>query len=478
MDEQRQARQHPVNPRRRKRTQFEIFREVYLPSIIVCIALLLILTFTIGAICRSFQYKRLENNGNSQLTAQQKEELERLEAEASSLMTSATALAKTYDYDSALAILDTFSGNWKDFPKLAQIRNDLTSAKDSLVLWEDNSKVLNLSFQLLVVDPTRAFQDETYGTSYNRNFITTTEFTRILQQLYENGYILVRQSDLTFTQTTSDGTVQITDSPLYLPSGKKPVIITQTNVNYNLYMVDSDGDKLADQGGDGFANRMLIDDNGNLACEYIDATGAVDTGAYDLVPILEAFITTHPDFSYKGARATLALTGYNGLLGYRTTVADGEFFGETYRQDQITQVKQVVKKLRDTGYEIACYTYENTAYGESTVAQINADLHYWTNEVLPILGNVDTLVFAMNSDISNSGTNYSGEKFNALTAFGFQYFIGFCDEGTPWQVIGGSYVRQGRLMVTGSNLAHNGQWFDCIFDPSTVLERNPSDIPA
>ena len=41
-------------------------------------------------------------------------------------------------------------------------------------------------------------------------------------------------------------------------------------------------------------------------------------GKYDLVPILDRFVEEHPDFSYRGAKAILALTGYNGVLGYRT----------------------------------------------------------------------------------------------------------------------------------------------------------------
>ena len=46
--------------------------------------------------------------------------------------------------------------------------------------------------------------------------------------------------------------------------------------------------------------------------------GTVVTGSFDLVPLLEDFIAEHPDFSYKGARAVLAFTGYQGVLGYRT----------------------------------------------------------------------------------------------------------------------------------------------------------------
>ncbi len=44
-------------------------------------------------------------------------------------------------------------------------------------------------------------------------------------------------------------------------------------------------------------------------------------GDYDLVPILDSFIKEHPDFSYHGRKGILAMTGYNGVLGYRTDSA-------------------------------------------------------------------------------------------------------------------------------------------------------------
>ena len=38
-------------------------------------------------------------------------------------------------------------------------------------------------------------------------------------------------------------------------------------------------------------------------------------------PLLQDFIDEHPDFSYKGAKAVIAFTGYNGILGYRTAAS-------------------------------------------------------------------------------------------------------------------------------------------------------------
>ena len=468
----------PVNPRRRKRSQWQIFKEAYLPAIIACAALLMILIFAIGSISRGIQGKQAEEQ--AQLAAQkaEKEKNEQLAKEAKQLLAEAAKLAAQYDYDGAIALLDSFSGKASAFKDLAARREEYAAAKSALVLWDNPSQVVNLSFQLLISDPERAFNDDVYGRSFNRNFITTGEFSKILQQLYENGYILVRMSDITTTTTNPDGSATVVAKDLYLPNGKKPLIITQTNVNYNTYIVDGDGDKLADKDGAGFANRLLVDDNGNLACELINADGSISTGPYDLVPILEAFIETHPDFSYKGARAILALTGYDGLFGYRTNPESDEYFGRMYYGDQIIQATEVAKAVRAAGYELACYTYANESYGDYSAAQVQADINRWLEEVVPILGDVDILVYAQNDDIAAPNTPYSGDKIKILMDAGFNCFIGFNNDGASWFTEGTGYVRQGRLMVHGGNLAYKSGWFEGIFDAKAVLDSSRGQVPT
>ena len=94
----------------------------------------------------------------------------------------------------------------------------------------------------------------------------------------------------------------------------------------------------------------------------------------------------------------------------------------------------------------------------------------WNDEVVPILGELDVIVFAQNSDI-NSGMLYSGEKYEYLKSIGFNYFLGFCSEGSPFTFIAEEYVRQGRLMVTGENLIHHSDWYDAIFDTEGLLDE-------
>lgn len=450
----------PANPRRKKKTQMQIFKESYLPVIIAGIALLFICVFIIGSIVRAVQRGRYEDKMEQQALEASVALVEQQTQEAQALLTQVKEMTAQYDYVGAMEAFDGFSGSISDFPELNELYQQCKAARETMVKWVDTNNIPALSFQMLIADPQRAFQDEKYGKSYNKNFITTEEFTKILHGLYENNYILVKLSDI-----YADGQLK----ELYLPADKKPIILVETQVNYNTYMIDSNGDKLPDQGGDGFASKLVIDANGNIVCEMVDSSGTTQTGAYDLVPILDSFVATHPDFSFKGAKAVLALTGYDGLFGYRTNPsAAGAFDIES----EAASAKQIAEHLRESGYELACYTYENVAYGQLENAKILYDMNKWQSEVEPILGTVDTLVFARNSDISDSTAPYSGEKFETLQSFGFTKYLGFCTEATCWFTEGNGNMRLGRILITGSELKSHPDWYEDFFDASTVLDTS------
>lgn len=464
MEENQNSTNRPLNPRRRKRSKFQIFKESYLPVIIAATAILLILIFVIGSISRSIQRRNKEKQEMLEASIAASIAQKEWDEEAVKISSEAARLAAGYDYEKAIAVLDGFSGNINEYPQLMEKRSQYLTAQNEMVLWDDPSKIVNLSFQPLIADPVRAFKDKKYGTSYNKNFVTTEEFSKILQQLYENDYILI---DLTHA-----------NAELTLPNGKKPLILTQTQVNYYTYMTDGDGDKLPDAKGAGFASKLIVDENGNLSCEMVDASGNTVTGAYDMVPILEAFIETHPDFSYKGARAILAVTGYDGIFGYRTNASAKDFFGEAQYEQAISDAKKVAEALRNAGYQIACYTYENAAYGSYSAAQIRSDLDNWRTEVSPILGVVDTLVYARNSDIAGRNADYAGAKFTLLSEFGFINFLGFCTNGSPWLTQKDNILRQGRILVSGSNLAHHAEWFNGLLDTESILDTTRGTIPS
>lgn len=460
--------QRPRTARRRP-TKQQIFKERTLPMIIVLVAAVLIVTFVAGSFVRASQKRKIETEASKAASEAAAAEEDRINAELNAILTDAQQLAAGYDYDAAIARINEFSGNIGAYPQLQDAKVEYEYGRSAMVPWEDHNAIINLSFQTLIVDAERAYADPNYGNSLRKNFITVDEFQRILEQLYANDYILVSPKDFV---DTSDGSAY-KYKELLLPEGKKPVVLTQTNVNYNLYLVDSDGDLMADQGGCGIASRLVMDGK-KVACEMVDAEGNVSTGAYDLVPILDAFVEEHPDFSYHGAKAVLALTGYNGLFGYRTHAEGRVRFGEEVYQDNVQTICKIADALKKSGYELACYTYENAPYGRYSLSEIQADMNKWNEEVVPILGNFDMMVFAQTSDI-NSGILYSGEKYDYLKSLGFNYFLGFCSEGDSFTFIADEYVRQGRVLVTGENMLQNEKWFSGIFNPAEVIDENRKD---
>ena len=135
MDEQQQREPRPVNPRRRKKTPLEIFKEVYLPVVIAGAALILILIFIIGSIVRGFQFRKLEAQAAYDASVSAQQEQDRLAAEANGLLAQAAALAAQFDYEGAVSVLDNFTGDPSQFPELVDKRQEYQTQQDQLVLW-------------------------------------------------------------------------------------------------------------------------------------------------------------------------------------------------------------------------------------------------------------------------------------------------------------------------------------------------------
>lgn len=459
----------PGSPRRRKRSKMQIFKESYLPVIIAGAAVLMIVIFIVGSVSRGISRRKAQKEASIAASVSEAARLDALRDEADILLIEAEKLAEGFDYQAAVDTLESFSGSFTEFPDVGAQLDRYKETMAEMVVWDDLSKIPNLSFNMLIADPARAFSNAEYGTSYRKNFVTIGEFAQILQQLYDNGYVLVSLRDLVSVTTDANGKTVYSSRALYLPEGKTPFILTQTGVNYNIYMVDGDGDNLPDKNGAGFASKLVLASDGSFANEMVDAQGNLSTGSYDLVPILEDFIAKHPDFSIRGARATLAVTGYNGVFGYRINSGAKAMFGEeSYNADRIA-ASQLVDKLREAGYDIACYTYGQVNYNSATAEMIKNDQNAWLEEIVPIIGKTDMLVYFKVSDIGDTAA-YTGEKYDILSGAGYRFYIGAVASNEPWAQITGDYVRQNRILVSGSALTGNAQQFAGMFDAAAVVD--------
>lgn len=462
--ELREEPQDPEAPRRRRRkTKAQIFKEVYLPPIIVCVSLILVITFLIGSVSNAIQLKQIQKEKEQMQISESLSAAAQAEQETQRILAQAEKLAAEYNYEDAITLLDSM-GDLTQYQELQAKRAEYINTMSSMIEYKDPTMIPNLSFHVLIHDMAKALKSEQYGGSYNKNFVTTGEFTKILENLYRNGYVLVDFESFVGAKTDINGNAQFEAVPIYLPADKKPVMITETMVNYFAYMIDPNNDGTIDHSG--FASKLVLDGNGNIKAEYVDANGQTNVGNYDLVPILEDFIQSHPDFSYRGARAILAVTGHEGVFGYRINSAVVASKGNDYWENEVAGAKAITNALREKGYTIACYTYKNDAYAGWSVAQISADLQSWTTQVTSVIGNVDTFVFAKTSNISD----YNGNAFQTMYQSGFRYFISNAD--TPMTQVNPTYVRQNRLMVTGETMQHYTSRFTGLFDCAAILEVN------
>ena len=416
--------------RKRRKSKKQIFKEKYLPFIILGVSGLLCLSFIFGSVSMG-RARKSEKAKQERIT-------QLLRDEAEDLKSRAAAMAAEYDYENAMKTLAGYSGGLSNNSELLDLYNSYKNALAALVVWDDLSEIPNLSFRTLMADLSKAAADPDRGGRYKKNYITTGEFSAILEQLYDNGYVLVSLYDFAVPVTAADGSVAVNRTSIRLPEGKKPIILTQEGVNYYSHTEKSGG----------FADCLTVNASGELTCLMGETEGA-----FDFVPVLNAFLAEHPDFSYEGARATIAVSGYEGLFGMTL--------------DQSAEITAVADKLRSQGYDIACYTYADMEYADFGVAGVQEDLDKWTAEILPILGTTDILVYPTGGDIKGHEA-YTGGKYDALHAYGFRYFVG-TDSGETWGMTTGEYARQTRTLVTGANLTDHPDWYAEFFDAATVL---------
>ncbi|WP_238147486.1 polysaccharide deacetylase family protein [Rothia uropygioeca] len=332
-----------------------------------------------------------------------------------------------------------------------------------MTTWADNAMVSHLFFHSLVADPKRAFDGDEDAKGYLDYMVTIDEFKKIIQQVYDRNYILVSPHQL-YT-TASDGGAEL--KPLELPEGKKPLVISFDDLSYYEYM-----------DGDGFPDRLIVQD-GKIVNEYRDAEGKKHVGAYDHLPIVEEFLEDHPDFSHEGAKGVIAMTGYNGVLGYRTSDISYKDQNKNLDQDK-KGAKKVADAIKENGWEFASHSWGHINFTKSPVDQIRADNEKWQAEVASIVGKTDMLIYPFGADIAGI-EDYGNEKFQYLKSQGFNAFFNVDASLPAWGQVGPNYLRQARINVDGISLKHAiegaSQTLNEFFDPHSVLDpQRPKSI--
>ncbi len=401
------------------------------------------------------------------------------------LLEQAKFRAVQYDYDGAIGLLKSAEGYEENGQYRAAV-DEFEQQKASCVPYAA-ADVTHIFFQTLIHDAGRAFDGDQYADSYNQNMVTEHEFNSIIQQMYDRGYVMVFLDEFAPETEDSDGNSTFGTRDILLPPGKIPFVLSQDDVNYYHSME-----------GNGFASRLIVDENGDVKNEYIEDDGSVSVGDYDLVPLIDRFVEQHPDFAYHGEKGYIALTGYEGILGYRTDevyktkeagrVTDFQQrffdsypggFDEAAFDRECEEAKKVAEAMKANGWRFASHTWGHQNMNETNGVnydQFVRDTDRWTDWVEPLVGETNVLIYAAGGDIRGA-ESYSGDRFNYLKQSGFDYFCGV-DSAKHWLQVGTDYVRQSRRDISGYRMYHNPELLSDLFDAAQAWDPlRPESVP-
>lgn len=267
-----------------------------------------------------------------------------------------------------------------------------------------------------------------YANSYDSSLITPNEFKSILSSLYKNDYILVSMDHF-----NADNLYKTE-----LPEGKKPFVLIVEDLTYP----DANN-------GSGVCSSLQIDENGKL-CTETDSVRSYDN---ESVLILEQFLCENPDFTFRGARGCITLTGYDGVFGHDIETENG----------RIT-AKKIADLLRDDGWLFACHSYSYTDMHKASMETLRWDTENWANKIEPLVGFSYIYVWPYGSHVR------SGEKFEYLKDSGYRVFLG---QGIdPFKTVedDGSSIFFDRRALTGYALHNYGDKYSHLFNTNDVLD--------
>lgn len=248
----------------------------------------------------------------------------------------------------------------------------------------------------LIYSPEKAFSTKnSLRNSFDRDHLTCTEFKNILNALYENNFVLV---DLYDVYEEKDGKLVVKEGLNF--EGKKPFVLSFDDMTY-------------DTKNRGIVEKIVVR-NGKLY-DFASVEEEQYTQERDCLTILEDFIEKHPDFSFNNARATLCVTGYNGMFGYRV-FSDTYLSGEELEREE-ESLKNLITFLKEKGYRFASHSYGHINTLFSSYETFCKDVEKWKNEIGSYVG--ETEIYCYPGGAHKCGT--SNNEF--LKSNGFKVFL-------------------------------------------------------
>ncbi len=353
------------------------------------------------------------------------------------------------------------------FPDDNRINADLLEATSHTTeVTEYRGTVEVICVRQLIADVSR-------GASNTGLYLTTDEFSRMLEELYANDYVLV---DAETMADMSEDTF-ITEVNLTVPVGKKPLIIVLDTFDYNV----------ATTYNYGLCTQLSLDEQDHVVGQYVAPDGTLVSGReLEAIGILDAFVEEHPDFSFDGAKGVISICGYESVFGYvisRDEADDRSAALESigrpnvdFTDSEIENNRQIVSEiasvLLDTGWKFASSTYGNINAFEADMDTIVTDTSKWMEQIEPLFGDVHIIVYP--------GGNYiygTDPRAEYLKSNGFRIFFGM--GYNPYHIYGDNYLYYDRSVISEYTLTNLD--YSRLFDPTLVLDSyvnavmNPTD---
>jgi len=359
------------------------------------------------------------------------------------------SLIENNNFTEARKLLDEALGFFPDMNRLTEKKeliSQLEKEWQQKTLVEYKGIVEHIFFHPLIAYPEQAFDNDYQAQGFDDYFVTVKEFKKILENLYAKDFILIDINTM-IEEVEENGETVVKRKKLFLPEGKKPLVISIDDMNYYEYMI-----------GNGMVHKLVITDEGKVATLTEQNGEKIISYDNDIVPILDEFVLEHPDFSFNGAKGIIALTGYEGVLGYRTHKDSPN------REEEQKAVLPLIQKLKETGWTFACHGYGHLDAASIKYETLERDTNRWIEEVESLLGKTQVYIYPFGSSVK-----YNENKFNMLYDKGFRIF---CAVGpTSYTQYRAKGLLLDRRHMDGIAFRYQKETLLDLFDPDEIMDE-------
>lgn len=314
-------------------------------------------------------------------------------------------------------------------------------------LIEFKGTVEHIFFHPLILDKEAAFKGPKWNSDNMDNwFVTVEEFNKVLESLYNNNYVLVDANDL-YEEVEVNGIKLMKKKNTKVPKDKKPLIISIDDLSYNEGMRSST------------AQKLILDPNNQLATYRKDKAGKEVIGYDETVILIDKFVEKHPDFSIKGAKGIIALTGYEGIFGYKS-----DYDSPNYATERELALK-VANKLKENGWKFASHSYGHDDNQKVSLGYFKRDTDKWEKEVATLVGSTQIYIYPHGSSLPEES-----DKFKYLQSKGFKIFYAVGSEAYEKISNNTLAVMGDRMAVDGITLRHRRKNFLKFYDAKEVID--------